>query len=564
MIILATVGAASAIYYFLKPSAPNVSLEFTKPDKIFVGKPFTLGVSLSNSSDQVLKDAKFSVFLPAELTFLDHPDQRVYEESLGDIGPGSVTPKTINLIATAGAQSFKQVQAKLSYSLTTSPDVQFQSQGTADVGLGEPAVAVSIVTPQSVNSGENFDVKVKLQNNTSEDIKNLDLKLSYPPSFNFVKADLDGAINNQEWTIPVLQANQSQALTVSGNLVGADLSRFQFVGAVSAQYSGTSYTIDSENSEMALSPSPLSVRLVLNNSDVNSYLANAGDNLNYEIFYKNNSQTSLANLKLSAGLVGDMFDFTTLSTDGIFNSITNVLSWNQQNAQDMAVLGPGEERSVRFNIRLKNAFPIRRLGDKNFTLKVNLNMESPTVPEGVAAQKTVTIVSGETKLIGRADVKALGYFYDAASGILNKGPYPPRANQKTQYTIHWQVLNYSTDISGVKLSANVAPGVNFTGKVKSNADSQPVYNSATGVISWDLGNVPATKGVISAPFEAVFQIEYTPSNLQIGSDVPLLQDTQLTAQDTFTGHAISASAPTVTTALPDDNKISGTDRRVRP
>ncbi len=566
LVLAVLAGVGYTVYYFLEPKAPNVTLDFARPGDVFIGKPFSLSVSYSNSSDQVLKNVKFLVVLPPELSFLGKStDQRVFEKPIGDVGPGSVTPETLNLIAQSGAQSFKEITAKLRYNLATNPDVQFEASKTFDLGLGLPGVSLAIVTPQNVNSGENFDTQVKLQNNTGEDIKNIALKLSYPPVFNFVKSDKEDARrNNQEWIFPTLAKGQTESVNINGNLVGADLARYQFAASASSDYMGQTYAMDNQTSDIAISPSPLSLSILVNGSDPNSYVARAGEDINYEMRYKNNSSVPLSNLKLTAGMVGEMYDFSTLSANAVFNSITNILTWTQQSAGDLAVLNPGEERSISFRVKLKSAFPIRRLGDKNFSLKLNLSLESPTVPPGVAAQKTVTISKIETKLSGQADIKSAGYFYDSASGILNKGPYPPRANQKTQYTIHWKVINYSTDITGAVISAKAAPGVNFTGQIKSNSGSQPSYDSASGVVTWNLGDVPATKGIVGTPFEAIFQIEYTPSNLQIGEEVGLLGETRLTAKDAFTGKDISAVSGEITTYLRDDSKITTPDRNVRP
>jgi hypothetical protein len=260
-----------------------------------------------------------------------------------------------------------------------------------------------------------------------------------------------------------------------------------------------------------------------------------------------------------------MFDFPTLKTNATFNSITNVLSWTQQNSQDLAILNSGDEKQVTFEIKLKPNFPIQRLGDKNFTLKLkDLTLQSPTVPPGVAAQKTVSLSQLENKVAGQVALKASGYFYDAASGILNKGPYPPRVNQKTQYTIHWDVTNYSTDVSSTVITAKLAPGASFTGQVKSNMPTQPTYDSTTGIVTWNLGFIPATKGVLSSPAGAIFQIEYTPSSAQAGEEVQLMGATALSAVDTFTNNQLTANDAEITTNLPDDTKISAQDRRVQP
>lgn len=566
LVLLALAGIGFGLYYFLKPAVPNVSLEFVKPDQIFLGKPFTLTVSYSNSSDQVLKNSKLSILLPPEIAFLGRsPDQRGMDQSLGDIGPGSVNQQTINLIALNGAQSFKRITAKLNYNLAGQTNIPFETSQSLDLPLGSPAVSLTISSPQSVTSGQNFDINVSYQNATGNDLKDMKLDLNYPPVFNFIKTSKNNSVNNQEWALPVLSKGQSEQFTVTGNLLGVDSVRYQFVGNILANYSGQTYAINTQSSETAISPSPLSLRPTINGADAQNYLANPGDALNYVIYFKNNSQVPLSNLKLSVSMTGDMYDFSTLETNATYNSITNTLTWTQQNSSGLFALNSGEEQSVNFRIKLKSGYPIRRLGDKNFTLKLSMNLESPTVPPGVAAIKTTSLLDLENKVNGQIAVKTSGFFYDAASGILNKGPYPPKANQKTQYTIHWAITDYSDDASGTVITANLAPGVSFTGQIKGNSNIVPVYDPSTGVVTWNVGSIQATKGVLTSPLETIFQIEATPSNVQISRDIPLIGDTKIQAIDTFTGQNLTNTSPAINSSIPDDQKLPiMTNRTVRP
>ena len=63
--------------------------------------------------------------------------------------------------------------------------------------------------------------------------------------------------------------------------------------------------------------------------------------------------------------------------------------------------------------------------------------------------QTVGLADLETKVAGLVKIESKAYFRDADSGIANSGPWPPKANQATQYTVHWRITNYATDISRV-------------------------------------------------------------------------------------------------------------------
>ena len=196
------------------------------------------------------------------------------------------------------------------------------------------------------------------------------------------------------------------------------------------------------------------------------------------------------------------------------------------------------------------------MSDKNFTLKAKATIESPTVPSFVQATKTFSLASLETKVAGQVFIDTKAYFRDAASGIVNKGPFPPRINQPTQYTIHWLITNYATDIQNVTLKAFLGPNVKFTGVVKSSAGtSVPLYNDRTQEMTWTLAKVPATAGVISKPIEAIFQVSATPSSSDLGTFMPLVQETSLTAVDEFTNLELTGNDLPVTTQLPDDTTV---------
>jgi len=246
---------------------------------------------------------------------------------------------------------------------------------------------------------------------------------------------------------------------------------------------------------------------------------------------------------------------STLQANGSLNSLTNTISWNPANEQELSIVEPGEEGNLSLEVRLKDDFPIRRLSDKNFTLRVEGQIESPTVPEGISASKTVSLSSIETKIAGKATITTKVFFRDAISKVVNSGPYPPRVNVATQYTVHWSITNYSTDISDVVVSASLQSGTEFVKVVSTNGSVEPEYDAAAREITWRLSAIPSTKGVIGTPVTVVFQIANTPAVNQINQTIPLLGETRLKANDNFTGLTIQASVPPKMSNLPDDPTV---------
>lgn len=556
--ILIAAAAGYGFYYFLtKPTGVSVSMEFSKPDKILSGQPFPLKVSFSNNSDQVLKNSVLSISLPDNVFYLGgSQSQRVIETSVGDIGPGSVNLNTFNLVVIGDMNSLKHVGAELSYNLSGST-ASFRSDSGVDLSVNQQAVGVSFELPQSVFNGSNFDLKVDYNNNSGQDFTNdVILKIDYPAEFSFQKSSIDPSTGNNQWDLGKLPKGASSTITITGSINDSGKASYDFHGAVSASgpdYGGQTFTVSEQTAGISVSQSPLSVSVKVNNAD--NYIAHAGDELNYVITYKNNSNTTFNNANLKISLSGDMFDFQMLKTDAFFNSIGNTLTWMTSNAPALAQLSPGETGTLNFGIRLKKDFPIRLISDKNYALTLNSEISSPTVPSGVNASKTVSSSSFQTKVSGALKIKAKALWRDAASGFVNSGSYPPRVNQPTQYTVHWLLSNYATDISGAQVSAFLQSGARWTGKVSSSIDSKPEYDSASGKITWNIGDIMANKGVISDPIEAVFQVEVTPAVNQIGQYITFLGNTSIQWHDNFTDAQLSDSYVSLNTLLVDDATI---------
>lgn len=568
VIFVVLVGGGAFYFFFMRPPAgPNVSIEFTKPDQVLVGDPFSLNIALTNYSSDILKNATLSVALPNNVSFVGQPQSTVLEQVIGDLGPGSIYKfngeNVANLIVTGDPNSIKHIDATLTYSTDATSKTQFKTNGGVDIRVGDPAIGLNISVPPNVFSGQDFDIAVAYANNTSHSFRNVELTFQYPPVFSFTRSSMptDSAGNNK-WNLGTIPAKGSGNITITGNVVGPESAIYALEGDLAgsaASVMGGTYPLTKATANLAIGASPLSLAITLNNAS--DYVSKLDDTLIYTLTYTNDSNVTFQDINLKATLVGGMYDFSTMQTNGSFNSITNTVTWYGANAPQLLNLAAGQSGSVNFQVKTKSAYPIRVLGDKNYTLKVNAQIFSATVPPGTNASTTVSAVSVENKVGGKVAIAAPGYWRDAGSGILNSGPYPPKVNQTTQYTIHWVITNYSTDAANVAISASLQSGTTCTGVIKSNASTAPTCNAASGLISWTVPTVPATTGITGSPAEAIFQVENTPAVNQINQAVPLLGPTTLQAMDTFTGATLTASAPTVTTALPDDKTIPSNQNR---
>ncbi|MCL5733959.1 MAG: DUF11 domain-containing protein [Patescibacteria group bacterium] len=557
-VVVALIITGINLYFYYQNSLVNqgVGIEFSGDSKAYVGQSFKLTVNYFNNSNLVLKDASLSLILPDNISFLDSNNgQRVEQKSIGDLGPGSIGNATYNLIALGGAQSLQTVRAALSYDLLQTTINHFERQSSVDINILDPIVSVSLSAPQNIVSGENFDMTINYKNNTDQALSNVSLSLVYPPVYNFSSSSVKPTSGNNTWSLNSLAPGTSSSFTITGSVVGPDQSFFEMEADVNAQLNGQNYQVNNQKLQLSITSSPLSVSVSLNDNP--NYISKLSDNLNYTITYKNNSSVTFQNAVITAALTGDLYDFSSSQTNGYFNGLTQTFTWNSSNLPELASVAPNQEGSVNLSLNTKGSYPIRMISDKDFSLKLKAKIVSQTILPNSNTSQTVGLAELDTPIQGQVSIASYGYFRDAASGILNSGPFPPKVNQPTEYTIHWIITNYATDISNVKIQANLATNVTWTGTVKSSISSQPTYDPNSNTITWQIDNIPATTGVISPPIEAIFQIKNTPAITQLNNIAPLVGPVALTATDDFTNTQLSASANVVDTSLPNDKTVAG-------
>jgi uncharacterized repeat protein (TIGR01451 family) len=562
-ILGAFIAGAVFYYFFLRPMpGPNVSISFAKPDSVLVGDPFVFSVSFSNNSQVVLKNATLALTLPDGFSFVGQSsDQRVMQQSIGDLASGSVTKQDFSLIAINDPNSTGHITAKLVYATDATDKTQYESDSAADVVTGSPAINLSFNIPQGIFSGQNFNVGINYHNNTTHDIQNVVLNTQYPSAFAFGNSSAPAnSASNNSWNLGTIAAGADGSTTISGVITGPANSSYPFVGSLSTDFSGVNYALNAQMANATVVASPLSLSVMLNGTSTS--IVNAGDSLDYVLSYTNNASIAFQNVMIKAALVGNMYDFGTLQSDGSFSSVTDTVTWSPATNPELSSVAAGATGQVEVRLKALQSFPIKRISDKNFTLKVQAQIQSPTVPPNTSASSTIGLANVANAVGGEIAIAATGYRNDAASGITNTGPYPPVVNQPSQYTIHWDVTNYSTDVQNVTVSAYLQSGSVFTGQVKSNISTQPTYDAATGIVSWTIPSLAATTGVLGAPAEAVFQVENTPAVNQAGQVVTLLSQTSLSAADTFTSSTLHATAGPVTTYLQQDPTVANQSGQV--
>ena len=562
-VVLFVIGGSLITYlWYQARQAGGVDIAISAPDAVEIGVPFTVKVAVSNAGGGVAQETTLALSLPDGFVFMAEPStKRVMNKSLGSLGEGTVTNQEFRIMPVSGENSLVQLNASLSY-VPTNLGSRFEKRTSKDISIGESGISLDIAVPQKIFAGEIFDIKVEYENVSNTEFTDLQLLLEYPRGFTYQSSTLPPDEGSTLWKLGDLRAGSKGSFVIKGSMAGPDNAFFDFAVGINTSFLGKQYSVNQKTASLSLSPSPLSLSVLVNNQA--NYITQPGDTIEYQISYENNTDLGLKDAIIIAKLSGVMFDLNEIdSRDGVFRSGDGTVQWNAARNSDLSVIRPGEGGTVSFSVKVRDTYPVKRISDKNYTLKMSAEIESPTVPANVSSDRTAGSASNETK-VGGLLVPVLGAYYRDDSQIENTGPIPFRVGQKTTLNMHWTLKNWATDMGSVQMKTFLGPNVRYTGMYTATNGVAPVYNERTQEFTWDPGLIVATKGIIDNPVELTFQIEITPSSNQLNQFPALTGETVTTATDLFTEGAFFDKQPPFTTILINDPTLLSQDKQVNP
>lgn len=554
-----------SVLYIINNNNQSLDIGLISPDEVMAGVPFDFRVEFSNQIDSVLKNVSLIVTLPEGAVFAGSGEEKLVDsKDLGDIGQGSLISETYKVIflkgiGLSGQGENNKIKALVSY---VSGSSNYEKEDEKAVKILDSGVSVAIKVPEKVFSGEEFEIGIKYKNISDVDFYGLEMAMEYPVNFVFISSDSKADSGNNIWELGDLRKGSEGNFIIKGSVAGPDNSPVIFKANLNFTLNNQKYHINLKDVNSAISPSPLSLLILLN--DKRDYITKLNDELKYNIGYINNTDVPLREAVVRVQIRGELFDLESLDTKAVLRKTDNTLIWNSSNTPELNYIAPRSAGFVSFSIKTKTNYPVRRLGDKDFILSIKAEIESPTVPEFLNASRTYNISKIETKVAGDLILSTKAFFRDAWAGILNKGTLPLKVGQPINFTIHWILSSFATDFTGIELRVPLKEGVKFSGVAKSNFGNAPILDEKTNEMVWTLDKLPANKGFVDDPVEIIFQIEATPSSSQIANYMPLLGETVMRATDTFSSVQKEIRLAQITTALPDDITVGQQGGVVQP
>jgi len=545
LILLATIVGIAGFYYWQKNiySKEVLKLEILGLKETEIYQEIEYIVKYKNNGQ---------VRLEAPRLIFEYPKYSIVEEevlrkeiSLEDIYPGEerVIPFKARLFGKEG--DALTAKATLSYR-PKNLKARYESTTTFTTVIKSVPLNFEFDLPSKAESGKEFKFRLNYFSNINYPLSNLRCKIEYPLGFEFIEST-PPSLEKIEWEIPPLNKAEGGRIEIVARLRGEVGEQKIFQAELGTWQEGEFILLKKAVKGVEIIKPALYITQQINGNP--EYIANPGDSLHYEIFFKNIGEETLIDLALTTTLTGNAYDLETLrAPDGEYELGDNSILWEWRRVGDLQFLNVQEEGKVEFWVKLKEEWEIPSLEGKEVVKnKIYLSQVREEFINKVNSKLVVT---------------QKGYFEDEVFG--NSGPIPPKVGESTTYTIMWQVKNYYNDVKNVKVKAILPQNLKLTGKIFPEEETEKfTFDSQSREIVWNTGDLKVAQGILSPAPNIAFQVVLTPDSAQIGQTPEIIGQAKLGGEDSWTKETLRQTASNINTTLPDDQTITEEMGRVQ-
>jgi hypothetical protein len=506
----------------------NGNIRLEEPELIFECPPNSLECLLVEKEETPEEKKSLRKNLPLQTIYPGEEQAlRIRTRLLGKEGEAKIAKATLN---------YQPKNLKARYEVTT----------TFTTVIESVPLNFEFDLPSKAEVGKEFKFRLNYFSNIDYPLSDLRCKIEYPSGFEFIEST-PPSLEKIEWEVPPLNKAEGGRIEIVARLRGEVGEQKIFQAELGTWQEGEFILLKKTVKGVELVKPALYITQQINGNP--EHIANPGESLHYEIFFKNIGGETLIDLSLVTTLTGSSFDLETLrAPDGEYEPGDNSILWEWRRVGDLQFLNVQEEGKVEFWVKLKEEWEIPSLeGKEVIKNKIYLSQAREEFVNKVNSKLAVT---------------QKGYFEDEVFG--NSGPIPPKVGQTTTYTIMWQVKNYYNEVKNVKVKATLPQNLKLTGKIFPEEETEKfTFDSQSREIVWNIGDLKVAQGILSPTPNITFQIALTPDSKQIGKSVEVIGQAKIEGEDSWTKETLSQTASNINTTLPDDPTITEEMGRVQ-
>jgi len=542
-------------------SSGDIEIVFEGPESVSGGELNSWRIIVGNNNNAPLEFADLILEYPVGTRRLKSEDNSLKQRyPLGQIAPGEKAVESIDLVLFGSAGSEKVINATLEYRLAGSNAI-FIKEEKKTIKLFESPVEVTIKLPSEINARQEMSLEVEYISNSESVIDDLVLQIEYPSGFQFKDSNPKTSPGKDNlWNIGTLEPGKKRVIKINGIMDGRDLDEKGFLAQVGVMNNNELEVYGETTGTVVLKKMLLDLAIFINGNDDKENVASLGNTVRVDIFWKNNLPVRIDNGAIEAKIIGKATNLQSISpVNGFYRTSDQALVWNVSSVPEFKFIEPGQEGKVSFTFSILGSLVQNSVNDKNFVVSLDASMfGKKAVGSGGDADARST-TKKDIKIASSLQFAPQALYYEGA--FSNTGPLPPKAGEKTTYTIVWSLSNSTNDVENVTVRAFLPSYVSWEGSL-SPQDAVVSYDKNTGEVVWKVGLISVGTGILNPARDISFQIGLLPSLSQVGSTPNLVSEAVIEGRDSFVNADVRKVKGVLNTRLDNDSKFKFSQEKV--
>jgi len=531
-------------------SNKNIGIAIAGPLTAGGGEVLQLQLTVTNQNSVPIESAVLIVNFPSGTKSADGQNRDIFEErmQLERISAGESITVPIRAVVYGEENQEKTIGATIEYRLVDSNGTFYKEAEPLIFKIISSPLVLRIESVEKVSSGQEVEIKVVLQSNSSNTLKDILLSANYPGNFDFTSSDPAPTYRQSEWIIKELKSEQSQTITLRGLVTGVQNEEFQMQFSAGTPRQDNQFIISSvlanASTDFLIEHPFIDVGLSINGARTEVVTAKTGQQTTVSVEVQNTLSEALFDMAVEVAVSGNVLSREQVIVDnGFYDSAKDVVRFEVSGDRSLAEVSPGQTKRFSFTI-----IPSEQQQTPAFA--VTANAYARRVSENRVTEALIGTAKSEVKYTSSLTLsRILSYRSD------DSGPVPPVAESQTTYTLTMEAGAGGNDVTGAVVTTSLPQYVSWTDKT--SGDGSIVFNPVSKEITWTIGDITAGRTV-----SRTFQVSFTPSQNQINTTPALVGVQRFRATDKFTGAVVRAEASSVSAELSESSGFGRDSGRV--
>ncbi|MGB9598371.1 MAG: hypothetical protein ACPLZH_00795, partial [Minisyncoccales bacterium] len=260
--------------------------------EVTAGQANSFLVKYKNQGNVVLENARLYFQCPEE-SFSDK-GEKIEETELDNIYPGQEKSFSFRCVVWGKEKELKEVVAWIVFQPKNLKS-KFEVKNSFHFEISKTPLNFEVDLPSKIEKDKVFRFYLYYFSNSSEPISRIQIKPNFPSGFQLIS--LSPSFSTQEnWTIDQLDPGEGGKIEIQGMLSGVIGEAKNFSFSVFYDTGKKLITLKEVSKKVIVEKTTLFLRQEINGSP--NFIASAGDNLHYAIYFKNIGNQPLEKLNL--------------------------------------------------------------------------------------------------------------------------------------------------------------------------------------------------------------------------------------------------------------------------